>query len=93
MKVALDAIQNATDMDLPGIVHHHLRLWVVAAHKVGLLDESSGITDSIDALDSTLRQIELGQDIASGRLASHGRYRTGEKPITFPTAGTSRRQT
>lgn len=55
MKNALDVVENATEMDLPGIVHHHLRRGGVAVHKVGLLDESLRIIDSRDALDSTLR--------------------------------------
>jgi hypothetical protein len=65
MKVALDVVEDPTDMNLTGIVHHHHRRGRVTMHKVGLLHKALGVIDAVDILDAALREIKLRQDITS----------------------------
>jgi hypothetical protein len=74
MEVALYVVEDATNMDLPGIIHHHLGRGGVTLHKVGLLNKSLRIIDSVDFLDPALRQVKLSQDVTAS-----GQYRTGDR--------------
>jgi hypothetical protein len=65
MEVALYVVEDPSDMNLTGIVHHHLRRGRVAVHKVGLLHKALGVIDAVNVLDAALREIKLRQDITS----------------------------